>query len=289
MPEEKIRYESEVAKLPPEILWHYTSSSAFLSMATNASLRFTDYRFLNDSSEFLFGVEVFTREMHKLQKVETDKKREILLERIIKEMERSRAWLRAYVFCMSPEDDSLTHWTSYSNKQEPIAIGFQSSSFTNFPWIGYRAELVSVIYDKDVQNFLAQNEIKSFLQLPQCLEYLRFDSTDIETIDFEVFILRCCDICVRFKNSKFSDEKEWRLVTRFGLEHGPFSELKFYSNGSGIIPCLDMVAQYKLLPIEQIMIGPRRPDKMQETSHMEFLLRHEYYNVKINASTLPIR
>ena len=83
MPEKTIRYESEATKLPPEILWHYTSSSAFLSMASNASLRFTDYRFLNDSSEFLFGVEVFTRQMHKLKIIETHGKKEILLGRVV--------------------------------------------------------------------------------------------------------------------------------------------------------------------------------------------------------------
>src|SRR5579871_5558502 len=90
----------------PETLWHYTSSAALLGIVGNNCLWLSDYRFLNDTSEIKYGIDLFkARAKHLNETTVRDGQKEIIA-RLILELDRSLLWLRAYVFCFSALDDS---------------------------------------------------------------------------------------------------------------------------------------------------------------------------------------
>ena len=57
----------EKSNTPPNILWHYTSTQAAADIITNDELWVTDQRFLNDTSEFSHGLEIYCTEAEKVK------------------------------------------------------------------------------------------------------------------------------------------------------------------------------------------------------------------------------
>ena len=51
----------------PKSLYHYTKLTAFKSMIENRSLRFGDYRFMNDPMELLYGYRLLQASLKKVQ------------------------------------------------------------------------------------------------------------------------------------------------------------------------------------------------------------------------------
>lgn len=273
----------------PVTLWHYTKINSFINILRNGCIWFSDYRVLNDSTEFQYGIGVVIRLLQSLSDNENNVLQKALLERLVAFINRTKEGAAVYVFCLTSNEDSLTHWQGYSGLSEPIAIGFISLSLNREMWQGYRAQLVPVIYEQTQQEQLVRQAINSFIANSQCGLFLDGTEPDIDTIDFELFALECFDLCVQFKNPKFSDEKEWRLVTRFAFEHGPFGELKYRSNGFGIRPYLEMEANHKMLPIDRAIVGPMSFATMQIKLLDEFMRRHDYFDFELRVSEVPLR
>ena len=51
-----------------ETLYHYTSADGLKSIIENKTLRFSDYRFLNDIDEIQYGKNIFFNVISKLKK-----------------------------------------------------------------------------------------------------------------------------------------------------------------------------------------------------------------------------
>jgi len=289
----EVAIEAEIEKhrpTLPEILWHYTSSSALLGIVTTNSLWLSDYRFLNDSSEINYGIGLFKRasvQFLETTKIESHRR---ILTRLILELDRGLEWLRAYICSFCAIDDSINHWRFYASPgSEPLSIGFSSLRLKKLDWNPFRTRLFPIIYDLRIQKQLVELAISGFLNSQECRNYHNEGSATLERINFELFVLICCDLCIQFKNPGFATESEWRLFTRFGLERGAESELCYRTSGSGLVPYLRFSPAVGLVPICQLMLGPRISGDLQMAAHTSLLLQKEYYEVDVRRSELPLR
>lgn len=287
---EVITFVKSLSPPRPKSLWHYTSSLALIKILETQSLWFSDFRFVNDSSEISYGIELFKKSIHQRLTTSSDVRTMRLLQSLLDEFTKGLTWLSAYLVCFCEAEDSLNHWRYYAAKNsEPIAIEFDFQKFETRDWEPYRAKIVPIIYDPKKQEQVVTFAIDEFLKHPTCVDYLTSKTKKLNEIDFSLFVLVCCDICIQFKNPSFSSEAEWRIYTRFGLEPGAEPNLKYRSTGQGIWPYLSMKPANGGLPITGLMLGPGMNSDLQQAVHEALLIKFEYYQAKVQKSALPLR
>lgn len=120
------------SKEQEDIVYHYTSPDAFLSIIQNQSIRFTDIRYLNDRAEGIYFVKLL------LDFVEKNTGKYPLFEEVINQLLKGNDWKkiqnletteviyneiprmpykaeRVFVFCACAEPDQLNMWNYYVN------------------------------------------------------------------------------------------------------------------------------------------------------------------------------
>ena len=111
----------------PEIVYHYTSMDALISIVEGRNLRATSIAYLNDHQEReLFLSAVRTRFHHALgssQEVDDELRR--FLKATPNELS-GQDEVSPFVASFSEAKDSLMHWRAYCPQQNGVAIGFRS-------------------------------------------------------------------------------------------------------------------------------------------------------------------
>ena len=90
-----------------------------------------------------------------------------------------------------------------------------------------------------------------------------------------------------FKNSGFSEEKEFRFVFSPLIK---FPDVKFRVGTYGLIPYFEMrMRENKRLPIKRIIIGPSKERELLKAGIYMFLESNNYTGVTIDFSSVPYR
>ena len=154
------------------ILYHYTTAAALQNIIGTKSLWTSDYRFLNDPTEFRYGWEIV---LAALKSHEDDLKQisppaNYVIEQLRDHHDRKRA--HAFVGSLTSQGDLLSQWRGY-NGGRGFSIGF------NEQWLQENAtaqdfHLVRVVYDADSQRAAAEDVVNSLLTLTghRCLRRL---------------------------------------------------------------------------------------------------------------------
>ena len=212
-----------MAKRAPKILYHYCSLSTFYSIVKNKSIWLSDISKSNDSLELkwikgqcrYYIMKAFTdyakavQENGELEKVDFE-----AFEKIRNQLEDLYSFEtdKCWVFCLSEKQDDLGQWRSYADDGCGVAIGFKSlyfkeimkkgeteydaTSTVTFDHIAYR--------DKDVEKLFYDtcglSSITPHMNSEEVLKRLR------------TAIVASLVLAPFYKNKKFVEEKEWRLV-----------------------------------------------------------------------------
>lgn len=295
---------------------HYCTASTLKLILKNESLRFTDVRFLNDSTEFIEILRVI-RNMLDTSQYSRDFRNFILTSREMSELEdyRQSYWkvsrvehtckpitYRTYTCSFSTDNNSLSMWNYYA----PTGLGiniifehawnmFEGSRATETNEISELENKVYmlrdiIIYDEDkkkkcVAALLAQlntiyEEAKDNLD-----EYGGIIRTAFKEA---VNHMRCF-----FKYEKFKDESEYRvaiMVPETLILNGDKSikECGVFERGSNLIPYIDY--RLKMESISGIVINPNKGEgSMLELGIKELLWMKGLNNVKVYSSDIPIR
>jgi hypothetical protein len=102
------------------LLWHYTSIGAFENILKGKKLRASNIRYLNDWSEFAFGL----KEMYELYRKYNKKGKYNDHLEIIDNFWKEGKDPEVYSMSFSEDNNSLYQWVSYTPKQGGLAIGF---------------------------------------------------------------------------------------------------------------------------------------------------------------------
>jgi len=270
------------------VVYHYTSMEAFVSIVESDSIWLSDYSYLNDKTELVHGVKVVSDVINELLGQGVSKEQEGLLQAWLKKA--AAPLQRVCVASFSGDGDSLSQWRAYGN----VAIGFVPRKIglhTN------QSQWSVVQYETEIQRKLARVYVSHSLQAY---------AEDIKNNTFE----RISDVYHRFgqvlelvaffKDLSFRNEREFRLVY---VEHPELFEDRalverppkhFRAKGGRIYSHVKSSEMFTEpdnkwpLGICEVVLGPESDDLM-ELGVRELLDENGLNDVPIKHSAIPYR
>jgi hypothetical protein len=263
-------------------LYHYTTAAGLQGIISSKSLWTTDYRFLNDTSEFRYGWKLM---VGAIDRREADiKERSSFAWDTIALFLRNADKANAFVGSLTLQGDLLSQWRGY-NRGQGFAIGFDET------WLEHNAapqnfDISPVIYDSDKQNAAADITVDLLVEqladkgITPVLEVL--NSWRIQAVK----------TALRLKDRHFSEEQESRLVW---AGHSWPVRLKTRISPTGLVPYhafqFDLAAPINSLNhpnnfgIKEIIVGPALGQ--HQVSAVEALLASHSMRLTINRSAIP--
>jgi len=251
-------------KVPPEILYHYTSQAGLIGMLGTKTIWASKIHYLNDSREFALALDMARREFTNRMEAATSQGDHDRLE-LLRDTIDTIAKVNTCVCCFSELGDALSQWRGYGGGKAGFSVGFTREWFTQVKkTLGL--SLNPCIYDPEIQHRLIQETIDDFFATnadagpdywdrnrgyedpdrPRTFVVLRHAGND--------FADRLAQIAPLIKDESLADEKEWRLVAErvsvFKLCHRP--------GDSMLIPYYDIPIgdDNNFDSIREIVVGP---------------------------------
>ena len=274
----------------PRVLYHYCSLSTFKSILDNKSIWLSDIRRSNDSLELQWIMGkcqsyILQAWVDYVEAVKKERGLEVLSLEHFDRFKDLYNLVSAYdadddtknwVFCLSEKADDLGQWRGYADDGKGIAIGFNSAVFKTINQIGQivRSTTVDLKFDKV---HYSERDIKAFFDRAVGAQKITVDMSPDDVIEKLKRALGFSYMFApMFKNDKFRDEKEWRIVysMHFGdLMNGqkpgiPNAENKytdtltlekyaFAQRGNTLVSHLELGLPQMKRAIHNITIGPK--------------------------------
>ncbi len=298
---------------------HYCTIATLKEILNNGCLRFSDVRFLNDSTEFVEIIPLvknvllyngYSPDFKKLI-LESAEIRELEeycqpyteLSRITNKYEESK--YRMYICSFSTDNDSLNMWNYYGSSGEGVSIRFDHA------WNIFRGSQRSLVnvfekLENDIMIYRGlvvyknEDKKKCIIELFNRLQQLHKETRD-EIEKYQHYILLAFKQSVNnmrcfFKNESFECENEYRIVLKIPEKlllskeySGDIIEKGQFKRGNILIPFVDY--RFDKKSVESIMINPFVRDKngMFKLGIKELLWQNKMENVQIFSSRIPIR
>lgn len=293
----------------PNVIYHYCTIDAMLSILQNNCLWMCDLEKTNDKTELKYFYEQMSKifddfaRKYKSQYGNKLVKVQAVLKKAIEELYNRTAYIKqiskSYVCCFSEDADLLSQWRGYGADGNGVAIGFNAKLLSKLDINYSRYKFTKVIYNdekvyKNIQNYMER-------QMIGILDNIKEEELTPENILFSLIsvITPMMENDYIFKNPGFAEEKEWRafykqvgnfdedpgdeeilLEGAFSAENGsiyPFSrsELKFRSLKNDISSYFELeFERCKSDIIKKIIIGPKCKIDVRD---MKILLRKYHY------------
>jgi len=289
--------------LPP-ILYKYMSQAGFLGIIESKSIWATDIFYLNDAAEYYHAVDMIRNEIDKKSKdivipltgfsgakldaVKVVHKKDVQKHflGVLNNMIGHLSDFHIFVCSFSEAPDLLSQWRGYCPGGSGLCVGFDSSSLVKyFKAENYRIE--QCVYDFDKQKEKISDMLDQYLEdIPQVetsdtLAYMAGPQTNN-------FINEFFQIAPIYKDPSFSEEQEWRFISKpmpYGI---PYVE---YREGlSMIIPYnnVNIFRNDSNLPIKHVIIGPTPHPKLSIGS-VKGLLISSGITADVSESCCPYR
>jgi Protein of unknown function (DUF2971) len=226
-----------------EALYHYTSLSSLQGIVENKSIWMTNAYYLNDSNEISYAIGHFESLVDDGIKNKSTSK----LEGFLREL---KDWLPnmrynphyIFVFSLSKQRNLLSQWRAYAPHGSGVNIGFEVEALKRL-CAQKNLDLVECVYSNQDQDRILKSLLGKivdsfsveFSNLPdnheaKTCEYLDFLNGQAETLLKE--------FC-RIKDSTFSEECEWRLVSKYYHSYTD-SDIKFRPGKTALIPYIEV-------------------------------------------------
>jgi len=242
---------------------------------------------MNDSKEYLHGLSVCNEIIYDYIQNGTNEQAQFLL-KVIEILEKEDSENFVISFC--PNGDLLSQWRGYSRGQYGVAMGFEYKNLISFTTPRDNEYLFpkKVIYDYEVQ----KNIITEILDIG--VQHIEYKGLDLHIIPEE--IARTIKwIIPLFKDSSFSEEQEWRIITTNFNESEGDHAVNFRVRENVILPFVslplrkEMRDEHENLPINNIVVGPSESIEFTMQSIKYYLKHNGYHNTKVIPSSIPYR
>lgn len=301
---------------------HYCSSTVLKAIVEGECLRFSDVRFLNDSTEFqeilewiksIISQNEYMDEFRKLileseEMKELESYKQLYVQKSKKTGEYEQKVYRTYTCSFSEDEDSLNMWNYYATSEDGVSVIFDhagklfngslhadvniQSAFEN----GIHMQRGLVLYQiSDKKNCIAAllNELQEIYQEVQS-KIDEYKNLILWSFKEAVNNMRCF-----FKNDNFAEEKEYRIVLKVPEEiilnykknknEDDIVDVGQFKRGNVLIPYIDY--KIHLESIKEIVLNPYIKDEksMFGLGIKELLWRKKLEQVSIQHSTIPMR
>lgn len=267
--------------------WHYTDLKGLMGIVEHSELWATDLRYLNDSSEFDYGMKQALRFLSSDASAEPDAAKRKAVAKALKKFVTNNT-IHAYVVCFSRHDDHLSLWRGYG--QQGYALGFQRKVLEQHFDVTHvvdpsRPHLQELAYSESHQKNLVKTAVKQHGQAPEITSTAFSDY--IDDLARHLYIL-----IGALKHPAFRDEGEIRLTfRRSSTEEGG---VKFREGPLGPTP-------YLVLPLpghgeapeasslRKVVMGPTPHPAEAEAGVRHLLAVSGLAHVAVRRSKVPLR
>lgn len=268
------------------LLFHYTSQVGLLGILKDQEIWATNINFLNDCKEFKHALELtkgIIIETPDLNPLVKDNLLDIF--DTIKEIISPDACI--YVTSFSERGDLLSQWRGYCNEGCGYSIGLDQSVLQQIATEN-DVNLFKCIYDLEEQI----KELKIYFDwaLTSC-------STNVSNIsisDINKIIGNLLEMLFitspKFKDKSFSEEKEWRLVSK--TVDFTDDRVEFRQGKSTLIPYIKIPlvpANTDNVPVNKIYVGPTPDMDLAKLAATSLLCKLKILSKKVEPSKVPFK
>jgi len=265
---------SKAAQVPTR-LFHYTSLQGACGILQSNNLWATDFRFLYDTNELVYGARILVEELQRFGDKHGGDVSNFLQKLALFYREHGdsyRQFFETYIISFSQNPDILSQWLAYAGNASGHCIEFDISDSRLFTIVDARTpwamEISAVIYEEKVQRELIGRGIVRLVAYLNATEWpiTRIVSApELEQYVVLGFLIHMFEPFVTsFKHIDFSEEREWRAVVSCArnLTQEHRKEIIQGSNARPYIECIFIQGdeidlwQRELLPIKGIIHGP---------------------------------
>ena len=291
-------------------IYHYTNADACQNILKQTTIRFSDYRFLNDRNEYTYIKEIFLSLLNDssfpngcvknsiMEIMKKDSDVHLLFhydDFYHSESEPIETQAQYYIFSTSLEPDSLAMWNYYmkNGKYEGYNLAlnpgmlFCSTAYNHdkppFPVTMYYGE---VLYDPLQQKKHAQLFLNRL-----------FDSAKSRIGNIDEFVYTYFNDFFKasaffFKRPEFSHEKEFRLLLKLPIpfeweRYKSFDDGGFFIRNGVFVPYYDI--RFDRRSLREIIIAPTMEEKSTYNGLRRLLDTYSFSDVTISTSKLGVR
>ena len=245
-----------------EALYHYTSLSSLQGIVENKSIWMTNAYYLNDSNEIVYAI----RHFESLVEESIKNRPTLKIEGFLKQLKEWLPNMRSnahyiFVFSLSKQKNLLSQWRAYTPHGSGINIGFEIDALKRL-CAQKNLDLVECVYSKqDIDDLLKSLLAKILISFQSDFSNLPDDhvTKTCEYLEFlngkaEVILKTFCKI----KDSTFSEECEWRLVSKY-YQYYTDSDIQFRPGKTALIPYIEVnlsSMRHDGYLFETVMVGP---------------------------------
>lgn len=285
-----------------ETLYQYTTAAGLHGIFETEVMWCTDYRYLNDPSEFRHGLDLARKIIDDANSEGLDPKQAIFLETAhdLLSSERMDLGLRVFISCFSRARNDLGQWRAYGDNGRGFAIGFSPQMFgivdderlspvekTFVSSVTYETEHASNRHRGSIDEVC-----KVYLKAAVENENLLNDPTIRKSFIWELTMSlvggQLIWDSITAKHPAYSYEEEVRQVI-FGAADSLAGEIKTRVRGNEIVPYVATpwkVRQQGM--IKEIIIGPAASPGAKEAV-IAMLRYHGVGGVEVTQSEIPYR
>ncbi len=271
---------------PPTTLYHYTTLDAFISIIETRILRLSHINYLNDSSEYQYGLGLVNEAIEQKIKTTSELDPSSLLSGLqIAISAYANANVDYYVTSFSEVGNALSQWRAYC-QNGGVSLGFSARKLLKNESSNLQdVQLMKVLYNSDDQISLI-NRVIDILITTMEDKNLSFENKGSNLL--EVFVRITAMIIPWLKHPSFQEEKEWRLIKRHyfpsDILHSP---KKFRSTGRLIVPFVEAGFEANL-PLREVNCGPSLFPELNMKSIKAVLDKYGYSIEPVGVDT-PLR
>lgn len=268
------------------VVFHYTTQKGLLGIVSSKTIWATDIRYLNDAAELELAADLARAELDNIKKASTHNDQPLLQ---LLDHELSLAARRyetsIYVCSLSSEKDLLSQWRGYCPQGNGFSVGFDFAQLEDIAW-EQNFTLTKCIYDEGKQNEI----LRDFLQqsIASLHKMSGANSTNLD-LAASMIGLNFQQIAPIIKHAKFSEEQEWRLISKPIDFNDP--RIRFREGRSMIIPYyeLKLARDNESLNIREIIIGPTPHRNLASIAVNNLLWSNHIECPSIQRSEIPYR
>lgn len=270
-------------------IYHYTTPAGLIGIVETASIWASCVTFLNDASEFKFGLDVYRAALGSVDATATEKA-------VVETYLGTAVGRSVYAVCFSRVDNKLSQWRGYGSNGFGFSIGFCLRDIMDClqPW---SPRAGAVIYDESQQLEYGAKVLDELIEEIRDLVDKGRDQWMEPRVRYHIG-----KTAPLYKHADFREEEEARILFHDEIQqivHSPPNRLvdnvKFHALSGRIKPYIEGVKRDKaagnILPIKSVTIGPS--NEQAEAQHaVETLLTSNGYDldvIDIRRSLTPYR
>jgi hypothetical protein len=291
-----VKQIQQLGRKPPDVLWHYTGADAVINILKSGQIFSTQISCVNDATEYKYSIELVVVALNRLRPSYVSNADAIyLLDYIDARISMEASTSSWFITCFSTERDDLSQWRAYGGGENGFAIGFDPGQMA----LGANVQLgmlAPVQYDPadhtKISDAIARATIELFLDGWQ-RRHATCAIDNWASVFLSAWVNNIEYLAPVLKHSGFRAESEWRVIRRLGPDDCAkmiyLAKRTLLSRHLPISYCAHgTVADRKILPIKEIMVGPSRHREVSRVSVGDLLRTYGYDDSKVPVTVSDI-